>query len=1068
MKSKRIKPRLNVPILPDTLLRERLFEQIEDSLQQQVAVWVNSPPGAGKTTLVASYVQEYGYPVLWYQLEAADTELATFFQYFAAAAKEVEQEGQPPMPMLTPEYLQGVEQFFRHYMQCLFQRLPSPCVLVFDNYQDVDPESTLHDFIAALIEQSPKDIYVIAISRQAPLKQLSRLVANRRLKIIDWDQIQFTEKERTSFLQVKGVCSPEEVKRISKGSHGWAAGLILMQQAAGKVEVSSNDPSNYQLVFDYFAVEVMRKTSDLSQQVLIQSALMPVFNVQMLSELSGQKNEMIKDLLSELYEAQYFTERHWQQEYYYQYHPLFRQYLLSESENRLTVSQLNDLQKRAANVLEQDGQIEEAAALMIKTKNWQALAGLCLDKAQGLLMCGRYRTLQGWLDVLPQEMHLSLPWLSYWQAYAQMGFDPVNAYQQFEKAYEQFKQQQDVEGQYLCWAAAVDCLNYAWDDFKPMEHWFAELKNLNKKHANYPSIEIECRVAAGLLSSLVWVDAGSRRFPGLLSRCYELLERVEDPNLTAVLAGRMLFMLNYVDADVIRSTELVESVSSKILSDVTSPVNKVYWYAHYAVHCVLACNYDLGLNAVKSALAIIDETGLNVLKIIILTQSITINMTAGNVKEVEKLLEKQRQYLLHNRRVEKSLYYYNLALKYFNDNNAVATQENFEKSLSLAKQTGIGYPFGSSLYWLFFNSLRMKDVDAARKYLVVAEQFADRSGNQTFRYESLLASAQLALYLQDEPTLRERLSVALAYARENGVLRMNAFGMLIPEVAPLFSKALEYGIEVKYVKKIILALRMKPNNRALTLGDWPWEVKIYTFSYFEVEVNGQLLPLAGKQKSRPIQLLKLLVVEQGKPLNIQTVMERLWPDVDSEKAETSYKVTVSRLRKLIGKDNLLQYENKLYLNTEKCWADAWVIDQLLQEKQLKSTVSSDTTFCQQLVSLYKGIFLPEDNDYWLLRYKEYLHKRVVDFLSIYAEHLIKTKKLEAAQSICQQGMQIDELQEVFYRLEMRMYKELNQPAAAIASYKRCKEILSQRIQIPPSAETESLYQLISRADNKTH
>ena len=50
--------------------------------------WVAGPPGAGKTTLVASYLDTHKIPCLWYQVDGVDADIATFFYYMGMAAKK--------------------------------------------------------------------------------------------------------------------------------------------------------------------------------------------------------------------------------------------------------------------------------------------------------------------------------------------------------------------------------------------------------------------------------------------------------------------------------------------------------------------------------------------------------------------------------------------------------------------------------------------------------------------------------------------------------------------------------------------------------------------------------------------------------------------------------------------------------------------------------------------------------------------------------------------------------------------------------------------------------------------
>lgn len=74
-------PKITAPRAAQLYPRERLFDWFDRSRAQHRLLWVNAPGGAGKTSLMASYLATRELPVLWYQVDAGDGDIASFFFY---------------------------------------------------------------------------------------------------------------------------------------------------------------------------------------------------------------------------------------------------------------------------------------------------------------------------------------------------------------------------------------------------------------------------------------------------------------------------------------------------------------------------------------------------------------------------------------------------------------------------------------------------------------------------------------------------------------------------------------------------------------------------------------------------------------------------------------------------------------------------------------------------------------------------------------------------------------------------------------------------------------------------
>ena len=97
------------------------------------------PPGAGKSTLIASYIEARKAPGVWFQADAGDADPGTFFHYLTQAAADVvraKPKQRAALPRFGPEYATELPSFTRRFLRAFFALFPPQSLIVIDNFHE--------------------------------------------------------------------------------------------------------------------------------------------------------------------------------------------------------------------------------------------------------------------------------------------------------------------------------------------------------------------------------------------------------------------------------------------------------------------------------------------------------------------------------------------------------------------------------------------------------------------------------------------------------------------------------------------------------------------------------------------------------------------------------------------------------------------------------------------------------------------------------------------------------------------------------------------------------------------
>lgn len=258
---------------------------------------------------------------------------------------------------------------------------------------------------------------------------------------------------------------------------------------------------------------------------------------------------------------------------------------------------------------------------------------------------------------------------------------------------------------------------------------------------------------------------------------------------------------------------------------------------------------------------------------------------------------------------------------------------------------------------------------------------------------------------------------------------------------------------------------MSSRNQAHREPEASQPVRIYTLGRFSVHSNCQSNARQKSHHQRPFELLKALIAFGGRAVHEDVLSQALWPDAEGDSARNTFDVTVHRLRRVFGVENLfLVNDRHLTLNSDLAWVDVWAFEQIVNHSERLLAHAKDMAVMQQLAAcgedlfaLYQGAFLERESARpWTLSMRERLRSKLM-------RHIIETgqawegaKDWQRAIRIYRKGLEIDPLTESLYQRLIVCLRDSGQIAEALAIAHQCRNVLANQLQIQPSPKTLEL------------
>lgn len=1038
--------KLTRPKLHQVVSRERLFARL-DACRERPLVWVVGPPGAGKTSLVASWLSARKIGGCWIHVDPGDRDVSTFFYYLSQAAPAARKRD-APLPVLGPEHRADLLGFTRIYCRTLFARLKAPAALVFDNYHELPPDAELHVLLEAIAREAPDGCCVVAISRGDPPPACAALEATGRIARLDWDELRLTLDESRQIAALRHGVDDAALRAAHELAGGWPVGLALTLEQARRLGSGADSAGeSREVLFEYFAGQIFRSLDADTRDALMGLALLPRATAADAARLTGSPGAGA--LLERLYRSRLFVDRRGE---HFQFHDLFRAFLLQQLERTYPRDRADALRDAAITLLRAADRDEDAFALAVGAQRWDAAIAIVLGYAARLFEYGRLPTLCAWIDALPAAAIEPLPWMGLWRAVALSSVSPARARAEFARTFARFAPGVDDLARLLCCGGAVITYYLEFDDLEPLDAWIDEMLPLLALRPPLPP-PAELRVNAALLFALSFRRPRVELLAPCIARVRALLSAPDIPANARIDAAGLLLAHHLNCADYEQAARQIASAEPWTADPQASTFYRAMWTLQVGRYEINRGDDDRGRERLESALALARDNALAA-PLIFVSCHVGLADAAlahGDVAAAAAAREGMQKYWTAARRIDCTLDAGLRAYIATHRGDLASAVACAREQLALVDAIGVQYQrFGSRLQ-LAFALLESGASDQVPALLEEARGLLAHSAYAASAYQIELVEAYAAL-------LRDDLDDAAA-ALERGLRGSRAdAGLFAPRLQPralprLLAFALQRGIDRDYVRALIRRFDVRaPSPDA---HDWPWPFEVRTLGRFEVLRDGAPLEFSRKVPKKTLALLKAIVALGGGRVSEQRLIDAFWSDEDGDAAARSLDATVLRLRALLGDAAaVVQKGGKVALDPERVWVDALAFERAVAAAKTRAQL-------EHALALYGGAFLADDEgEAWPVATRERLRGRFIHALVALGAMLEAAGELDAAIAAYQRGLDADAVVEAFYQGLMRCYARLDRRTEAVSAYRRLKQTLSITVGLAPSPATERLYRAL--------
>jgi ATP/maltotriose-dependent transcriptional regulator MalT/DNA-binding SARP family transcriptional activator len=1051
------------PQPPDYLRRARLLDFLHQNVHRKL-ILILAAAGYGKTALVADFAHDTDLPVAWLRLDDTDRDLAALAGDIVTALQHTFPGFESVIPALAARSAAGPDELASALNHEIETGLDRYFVLALDDFQLVEDAEPIIRFFDALVDGLPQQAHLLILGRTLPAFRIAALAAAQQVAGLSEEHLRFTPEEVQALIQLRNrlALPDDEAETLVSSTEGWITGILLTTQLmwqgliANLVQARQSESPLY----DYLAAEVLDQQPASLRQFMLEAAVLPDMEPNVCDAVLGRADSA--DLLKQVEARRLFVNVVGEEFRAYQYHNLFRDFLLARLRAR-DPERLRVLQIRAAEWYSASGMAEAAVTFYVAARALSPAAQLVEAQAKAMYDAGRHVTLRHWAEQLAAIAH-EVPTLYLYlsKADADAG-DLADAEVKLATATEGFARRKDAAGE-LRTAIHRGFLLYRRGQFENA------LTIAQAAAATAQAMHLDVARASALLYSSRCQTAVGRMAAAeeSLRQAIQLLQSPADQYDLAVALGDLAIVLR-ARGQTARAAQ-AQQKSLALWRELSAPgplglaLNNIGWDLH------MLGQYESALTTYADALEWAKRAGSARLEAMIITGQGDVFADLGDpsaagdyYREAMKKAERAGDWALSAylframARLDRASGNYVGALEWLRRATLASGEGQAESALANVdglrgiilvemghirdgRQTlervcadldrsGVLVDLAQNLLFRACGEFRDGDPEAAAQSLTRALAISEHVGYDQMLVSEALAARDLLEANRRHPRLGSHVSGLLARAETFSAIRAR------------LKSSTEAGLLASATPPPVPAAAL--DIRALGAG--------------RILNRGEEIPRAGWETQVTRELL-LFLVDQA-PVARDRVLQTFWPDKPLARASANLHQTLYRLRRAIGYEAVIVEDQtcrlapdlSLHYDVERFEAKARAA-LALPAGDLRRAGALATA-----VARYTGDYLSDVAAEWVLNRRKMLSDLYVQLLAAHADELMGLTRYSQARDALTKAIAVDHLRDDLHQRMLICLARLGRRHEVVDYYRRYREALRAELGLDPPPEIRALY-----------